>query len=134
MLLALLSALLLQPATPPAAACAATDQNLPANLSPWRTAVAAGATVAPGQAVTLAPGTPLALVITEAGAYGVAIDQRAWIDVARDGASLNSNGQSYGPACSSIRRIVDFQLRPGRYTITLSRTQAPTVRLLVIRR
>ena len=31
-------------------------------------------------------------------------------------------------------RIVDFQLQPGRYTLTLSRTQAATVRLLVVRR
>jgi hypothetical protein len=132
MLLALMSALLLQPATPPA--CTATDQNLPATLSPWRTPVAAGTTVAPGQAVTLAPGTALALVITEAGTYGVALDQNAWVDVARDGGSLHPNGNGHGPNCSTVRRIVDFQLQPGRYTITLSRTQAANVRLLVIRR
>lgn len=134
MLLALMSALLLQPATPPAAACAAIDQNLPANLSPWRTPVAAGTTVAPGQAITFAPSAPLVLVITEAGTYGIAVDQSAWIDVARDGGSLHPNGNAHGPACSSVRRIVDFQLQPGRYTITLSRTQAANVRLLVIRR
>jgi hypothetical protein len=135
MLLTLLSAALLQPATPPAAACAATDQSLPANMNPWRSPVAAGATVAPGQAVTVAPATPLILVITEAGTYGVALDQAAWIDVAPTGAAaLHPNGHGHGPACSSIRKIVDFQLQPGRYTITLSRTQAPNVRLLVVRR
>ena len=134
MLLALLSALLLQPAASPAPACAAIDQSLPANLSAWRTPAAAGATVQPGQAVTLAPSTPLALVITEAGTYGIALDQGAWVDVAQSGAMLNSNGHGHGPACSSIRKIVDFQLQPGRYTITLSRTQATSVRLLVIRR
>ena len=135
MLSLVLSALLLQPAAPPAPACATTDQNLPATLSPWRTPpVAAGTTVAPGQTVTLAPSAPLILVITEAGSYGVALDQNAWVDVARDGASLHSNGNGHGPACSTIRKTVDFQLQPGRYTITLSRTQAPTVRLLVVRR
>lgn len=133
MLMTLMSALLLQSATPPAA-CAAIDQSLPANLTAWRTPAAAGATVAPGQAVTYAPSTPLILVITEAGTYGVAIDQAAWVDVARDGAALHSNGNGHGPACSSIRKIVDFQLQPGRYTITLNRTQTPTVRLLVVRR
>jgi hypothetical protein len=133
MLLALLSAVLLQPAAPPAA-CAATDQNLPVSMRPWLSPVAAGTTVAPGQTVTLAPSAPLLLVITEAGTYGVALDQNAWVDVARDGASLHSNGNGHGPACSSIRKIVDFQLLPGRYTLTLSRTQAPTVRLLVVRR
>lgn len=134
MLLALMSALLLQPATPPAPACATRDQNLPVAMRPWLTPTAAGTTVQPGQAVTLAPATSLALVITEAGTYGIAIDQSAWIEVARDGATLNSNGNGHGPPCSTIRRIVDFQLQPGRYTITLSRTQAPSVRLLVVRR
>jgi hypothetical protein len=134
MLSLVLSALLLQPAAPPAPACAIIDQDLPATFRPWRSPAAAGTTVAPGQAVTFAPSAPLVLVITEAGTYGVAIDQTAWVDVARDGASLHSNGNGHGPACSSIRKTVDFQLLPGRYTITLRRTQAPTVRLLVVRR
>ena len=134
MLLALMSALLLQPAAPQPAACPATDQNLPASLAPWRSPAAAGETVQPGEAVTLPATAPLVLVVAEAGTYGVAVDQPAWIDVARDGAPLHSNGNGHGPACSSIRRIVDFQLVPGRYTISLSRTQAPTVRLLVVRR
>jgi hypothetical protein len=133
MFIALMSALLLQSATP-AAACTATDQNLPTALRPWTTPTAAGTTVAPGQAVTFAPTGPLVLVITEAGTYGVAIDQPAWVDVAGDGAALHSNGNSLGLACSSVRKIVDFQFQPGRYTIILSRTQTPTVRLLVFRR
>jgi len=139
MFFVLLSALLSQPAAQPApqvpsATCPTTDANLPASLAAWRTPAPAGETVQPGQAVTLAPSAPLILVIVEAGTYGIALDQNAWIDVARDGATLNSNGHGHGPACSSIRKIVDFQLRPGRYTLTLSRTQAPSVRLLVVRR
>lgn len=133
MLISLMSALLLQSATPPAA-CPAIDQNLPAALRPWTAPTAAGTTVAPGQAVTFTPTGPLILVITEAGAYSIVMDQPAWVDVARDGANIHSNGNGRGPACSSIRKTVDFQLQPGRYTISLSRTQAPTVRLLVIRR
>jgi hypothetical protein len=105
-----------------------------ADLAAWRTPAPAGETIQPGQAVALAPTSSLILVIAEAGTYSVAVDQSARIDVARDGATLNSNGQGHGPACSTIRKIVDFQLLPGRYTITLSRTQAPTVRLLVVRR
>ena len=131
MLSILLSALLLQPAP---ATCAAQDSALPANLATWRSPRPAGTTIQAGQAVTLAPGAPLILVIVETGTYGIAVDQGAWIEVARDGATLNSNGHGHGPTCSTIRKIVDFQLRPGRYTITLSRTQAPTVRLLVVSR
>jgi hypothetical protein len=132
MLSVLLSALLVQPAASPApVSCATQDSPL---LAAWRTPAPAGQTIQPGQAVTLAPSAPLILVIAEAGTYGVAVDRGAWIEVARDGATLTSNGHGHGPACSTIRKIVDFQLLPGRYTITLSRTQAPTVRLLVVRR
>lgn len=135
MLFVLMSALLLQPAAPPApAACTAMDAALPADFAAWRTPAPAGQTIQPGEAVTLTASAPLILVVVEAGTYGIAVDQNAWIDVARDGAALNSNGQGHGPACSTIRRIVDFHLLPGRYTIALSRTQAPTVRLLVVRR
>src|SRR5262245_13124349 len=120
MLSLVLSAFLLQPAAAPA--CAAIDRDLPANLRPWVSPAAAGAAVQPGQAVTLAPSATLILVITEAGTYGVAVDQAAWIDVARDGVAQTSIGHGHGPACTTIRKIVDFQLQPGRYTITLSRT------------
>ncbi|HYD11780.1 MAG TPA: hypothetical protein VEC11_02925 [Allosphingosinicella sp.] len=124
-----------QPASPPpAAACAAPDAALPADLATWRTPADAGATVAPGQAVTLAPTAPLTLVVAEAGTYGVAIDQDAWIDLSQNGAALPPIARGHGPACSTIRKIVQFALQPGRYTITLSRTQAPTIRLLVVRR
>ena len=131
MLSLLLSALLLQPAP---AACPAQDASLPAALAPWRTPATAGATLQPGQAVTASPGAPLMLEIAEAGTYGVAIDQGAWIDVAQNGTALSSAAHGHGPACSTIRKIVDFRLAPGRYTLTLSRTHAPTIRLLVIRR
>lgn len=138
MLSFLLSALLLQPASPPspqpAPACAAMNQSLPASLAAWATPAPAGTTLQPGQAVTTSPATPLTLEIAEAGTYGVALDQGAWIDVGRDGEALRSTAHGHGPACSTIRKIVDFALQPGRYTITLSRTQAVSVRLLVVRR
>ena len=67
MLLALMSALLLQPATAPAPACAATDQDLPASLNSWRTPTNAATTVQPGQTVTYTPTTPLILVINGGG-------------------------------------------------------------------
>jgi hypothetical protein len=140
MLSLLLSALLLQPASPspptsqPAPACAATDQALPASLAPWRSPAPAGAVVRPGIAVSVPPTAPLTVEIAEAGTYGVAIDQGAWIDMAHDGTVLHSVNHGHGPACSTIRKIVDFALEPGRYTLTLSRTEAPAIRLLVVRR
>ena len=143
MLSLFLSALLLQPAPPPpadehhptAAACSSgVDQGLPPNLDPWRSPVAPGETLRLGHAVNETASTPLILEIERTGTYGIAIAQGAWIDVARDGAPLRSVAHRHGPSCSTIRKIVEFALAPGRYTITLSRTQGPNVRLLVVRR
>lgn len=139
----ILSALLLQPAAPPppsphqptAATCpSGLDQGLPASLAPWLSQAAAGEVLRSGAAVTASPAAPLTLEIEQAGTYGVALDTGAWIDVAQSGTALRSTAHGHGPACSTIRKIVDFALQPGRYTITLSRTQAANVRLLVIRR
>lgn len=126
-----------QPTAPvraPAPACDARDAALPSGLLAWRTPGPVGETVAPGVAVILSPAVAVTVEIAEAGTYGVAIDQGAWIDVARDGRVLASIGHGHGPACSTIRKIVDFALVRGRYTITFNRAQGTMLQLLVFRR
>ena len=138
MLFVLLSASLAQPAPAPApptaVVCTGVDGNLPAPLAPWIHPSAMTPILRPGVTVPATPGTAVTIEIAEAGTYGVAIDTGAWIDVSRDGRPLHSAAHGHGPACSTIRKIVDFRLEPGRYTILLSRTEATAVRLLVIRR
>jgi hypothetical protein len=123
-------------AQPPApAACGAINEGLEANLAPWRSPVPAPAVVVPGEAVRVRPAQgAVTLGIAEAGTYGIALDIPAWIDVSRDGRALASVRHGHGPACSTICKIVDFELSPGRYTVTLSRTEAPNARILVVRR
>lgn len=60
------------------------------------------------------------VTIEKAGIYTVGLDQPGWIDVIRDGKALKSSGHGHGPACSSIRKMVDFQLEPGHYTLQIS--------------
>jgi hypothetical protein len=138
MLFVLLSALLPQPAAhpapPTAMVCTGVDGNLPAGLGPWIHISAMTPILRPGVTVAATPGSAMTIEIAEAGTYGVAIDTGAWIDVSRDGQALRSTAHGHGPACSTIRKIVDFRLEPGRYTIQLNRTEATAVRLLVIQR
>jgi hypothetical protein len=135
MLSLLLSALLLLPAAQPdAGQPCVVDAGLQGSLAAWRTPVAAPATLVPGQAVRTATATPLTLEIAEAGTYVVALDIPAWVDLSRDGQTLRSAAHDHGPDCSTIRKFVDFILVPGRYTITLSRTEVASAHLLVIRR
>ncbi len=55
----------------------------------------------------------------------------AWIDVVRDGKPLESIAHGHGPACSGIRKIVDFALQPGRYLVSIDGNEAPEVSILV---
>ncbi|HTU12649.1 MAG TPA: hypothetical protein VMG08_17300 [Allosphingosinicella sp.] len=130
MIMAVLSMLVAQSAP---ATCTAMDIDLPPAMSAWRVPEAARPTIRPGGAMTIGPSTPLTLEVTQAGTYGVAVDQGAWIDVARGGDVLRSTAHGRGPACSTIRKIVSFALEPGRYAITFSRTQAPAIRVMVVR-
>jgi hypothetical protein len=153
MIASLFAILLLQaaPATT-APVCTATIAP-PAGLEAW--SVAPGMTadvIAPGKniALTLEPidsvTFPLPLVrkpaagtfggvyhvtIATAGTYRVVLQNGAWIDLVRDGKSLTSVGHMEGAPCSGIRKIVDFALQPGTYTVQVSGAKTAQMRILI---
>lgn len=85
----------------------------------------------PGAAQTA--GGVFALTIDRAGRYRIALGAGAWIDVVRDGAALAPAAHGHGPACSSVRKMVDYDLAPGRYLVQLAGSPTPTIRLMVAR-
>lgn len=153
MIASLFAVLLLQ--TAPAAAapvCTATVAP-PAGLEAW--SIAPGMTadaIAPGKNVALtlqpidrvtfplapsrapAPGTfggVYHVTVATAGTYRVVLQNGAWIDLVRDGKSLTSAGHMEGAPCSGIRKIVDFDLQPGTYSVQLSGAKTPQMRILI---
>jgi hypothetical protein len=60
----------------------------------------------------------------KAGRLIVALDAGAWIDLVRDGAAVKSVAHGHGPACSGIRKMVEFDVTPGRYQLQI--VNAPT--------
>ncbi len=141
-----LAAILLLQAAPQ---CAATDAALPANLSGW-TAQADGFGV--NRAVTLdagdvakLPGVPagakpggaamIGFRVETAGRYGVALDQRGWVDVVSGvagGDALKSAAHGHGPACSSIRKIVRYDLQPGIYRLYVTGLATPSAKVMLV--
>lgn len=120
-----------------------------------RTPLATGATLVPASAVgvTLSPatgvaypvaparpskpgryGSALPVAITCAGTYRIALGDAAWIDLVRDGKVVASVAHDHGPACSSVRKIVDFTLTPGRYTLQISDSAQRVVAVLIVPR
>lgn len=147
-----LLAILLQAAPAPAPACTATAPPS-AGLEAWSTISAitkgpiaigqgTGLQLQPVDKITLlpTPGKPPQLGsfggvyqfnVATAGTYRVALSMAAWIDILRDGKSLESVAHTQGPACSGIRKIVDFTLAPGRYTLQLTNAKDATMRVLI---
>jgi hypothetical protein len=69
-----------------------------------------------------------------AGAYRVALSTAAWIDLIEDGKSLNPATFGHGPDCSTIRKIVDFQLKPGKHALQISGNADPKMVLMVTKK
>lgn len=160
MIQGLLLAMMLQSAMP-SAACPAVVAP-PPELAGWSAAgaVTAGRTVAgatvldvgkgvtatlshtPGVIYPLRPEKPggsvsyggiFAFDVAVAGRYRVALGSGAWIDLVRDGAALVSVAHGHGPDCTGIRKMVDFDLTPGRYILQVAANGAPTLPLMVAR-
>ncbi|MBI1684006.1 homogentisate 1,2-dioxygenase [Caulobacter hibisci] len=74
------------------------------------------------------------LRVETAGVYAVALGSAAWIDVLKDGAALRSVGHGHGPACSSVRKIVSFDLTPGDHVVQISGAGDAALTILVARK
>ncbi len=66
-----------------------------------------------------------------AGRYRVALGSGAWIDVIEAGKPAVSVAHGRGPACSSVRKMVDYDLAAGRHLIQISANGTETLLLMV---
>ncbi|WP_311268984.1 hypothetical protein [Sphingobium sp. WCS2017Hpa-17] len=113
---------------------------------------AARAVLTPGQTVTLAllptpkvdypvrPAKPggsvshgglASFTVKEAGTWRVALGSGAWVDVISDGQAATSIAHGHGPDCTGIRKMVDYDLKPGRYTLQIAANGEDSLTLLV---
>jgi hypothetical protein len=71
--------------------------------------------------------------VKEAGTYRVALGSAAWIDVLKGKKAVVSSAHGHGPDCSGIRKMVDFPLTPGRYTLQIAANGSASLPFLVTR-
>lgn len=67
------------------------------------------------------------------GTYRVALGSAAWIDVLNEKAAVVSTAHGHGPACSGIRKMVDFPLKAGSYTLQIAANGESAVQVMVAR-
>ena len=81
----------------------------------------------------LSKGGMLGVKIARAGTYRVALGTGAWIDLVKRGKALTSVAHDHGPACSGVRKMVDFALKPGAYVLQIEGSKDATAPVLVTR-
>lgn len=125
--------LLAQTATP----CTATDAALPAPLAGWtKTMNHPGLMAGHATLNDAVNGTAkIDFTIKTAGTYGIALDQAGWIDVSAKGSStpLKSVKHGNGPDCSTIRKIVRFELQPGEYRLDLTNLKTAKAKVMLVK-
>lgn len=72
-------------------------------------------------------------VVARPGRYRVALGAGAWIDVVASGKAVASVAHGHGPDCSPVRKMVDFDLAPGRYLLQVQNSTTPTLALMIAR-
>lgn len=83
----------------------------------------------PGDAASF--GGLLRIDVKAAGTYRVALGSAGWIDLVRAGKPVASAAHAHGPACTGIRKMVDFSLTPGRYTLQIAAGDTEQTAVLV---
>jgi hypothetical protein len=78
-------------------------------------------------------GAVYTLTITEPGTYRVALATAGWIDVAGKDGVIASTAHGHGPECTGIRKMVDFPLTPGAYSVQIAANPVRHTTLLVVR-
>lgn len=71
--------------------------------------------------------------VREAATYRVALGSAAWIDLVRGNTAVTSSAHGHGPDCTGIRKMVDFPLTPGSYTLQIAANGEPQITVLVAR-
>ncbi|MFZ2889842.1 hypothetical protein [Sulfuricurvum sp.] len=80
---------------------------------------------------TVSYGGLFQIEIKESGAYRVILGNASWIELVKEGKSAKSVAHAQGPENSGIRKMVDYLLETGIYTLQLSAGADTTSAVLI---
>jgi hypothetical protein len=72
-----------------------------------------------------------AIAIPRTGTYRVALGSAGWVDLVSAGKAIPSTAHGHGPGCTGIRKLVEFELTRGLYTVVISGNLEPRTTLLL---
>lgn len=80
---------------------------------------------------TVSYGGLFQITLKESGTYRIALANASWIDVIKEGVSAKSVAHSHGPDHSGIRKMVDYALEAGTYTLQFAAGADSTSAVLI---
>ena len=92
------------------------------------------ATPAPRQADARSFAGLAALDVPRAGKLELVLSNRSYVDLVRDGRALRSTAHSDPRNCAGVRKVVVFDVKPGRYIVQLSNAPERAVRMAAVLR
>lgn len=85
----------------------------------------------PGGSVSF--GGLVRLHVAAPGTYRIALGSGAWIDLVAGDKAAVSTAHGHGPDCSGIRKMVDFPLEAGDYTLQIAANGADSITVLAVK-
>jgi hypothetical protein len=85
----------------------------------------------PGGSVSF--GGLFAFEVAEAGTYRVSLSTHSWTDVIEGGKALLPVAHGHGPECTSLAKMVDYELKPGHHTLRIAANGEPGISIMVSR-
>lgn len=79
-------------------------------------------------------GGMIPIEVKKAGRLIVALDAGAWIDLVQGGAVVKSVAHGHGPPCSGIRKMVEFDVMPGRYQLQIVNAPSASIHAMAVLR
>jgi hypothetical protein len=92
-------------------------------LPPTQVKFASGKTARKGYAGLAAIDVP------RAGTLQLALDNKTYVDLVRDGKVLPLAAEPHGHGCPGIQKALDFKVAPGRYLVQLSGSPGKSVKI-----
>lgn len=71
------------------------------------------------------------ITLKESGLYRIVLANASWIEMVKNGKGAQSVAHSHGPDNSGIRKMVDYNLEAGTYTLQLSAGADTTSAVLI---
>ncbi|CAI3939188.1 unnamed protein product [Commensalibacter communis] len=64
--------------------------------------------------------------------YRIITDSRPWVEMVKDGKTIESSKHQHGSKCLGMEKVLDFPLSPGQHTIEFTANGKDTIKFIIV--